>query len=250
MKRLDVLAKEIGIIAVASLLLAFSYNAFSPKPLPLIRSAAETQAPDSLINALAEGFSQSPPASRAQKAVEADAENGARGENSLSGDSDTPSPKTSPDQEEKSSSSAVSSAVSATSPPAPTATGKAAENSGVAGAAQNSGVGAPASPKALDIRFDQLEKLLANPEVLLIDARPAHEFEQGHISGAINIFTPDFEQSIHRIIGLPREKPIVAYCGGGACELSHELAEHLTRMGFQRVFVYVGGWNEWKEKKR
>jgi rhodanese-related sulfurtransferase len=245
MKRLDILAKEIGIIAGASLFLAFSYNAFSPKPLPLIRSALETQASDSLINALTEGFSQAPTASQAQIAVEADAGTVARGENSLSGDSDTPLPKTSPNQEEM-----PSSAVSAMSPPAPTATGKVAENSGVAGAPQNQSRGASASPKVLDIRFDQLEKLLTNPEVLLIDARPAHEFEQGHISGAINIFTPDFEQAIHRVIGLPREKPIVAYCGGGACELSHELAEHLMRMGFQRVFVYAGGWNEWKEKKR
>jgi rhodanese-related sulfurtransferase len=103
--------------------------------------------------------------------------------------------------------------------------------------------------KALEIRFDQVEKLLTNPDVLFIDARPAREYELGHIGQAINIYTPEFEQNIGRVIGLPREKPIVAYCGGGACELSHELADNLVKMGFSRVFVYVGGWNEWKQKK-
>ena len=102
---------------------------------------------------------------------------------------------------------------------------------------------------ATTVTYEQMVKLVAKPEVMFIDARNAEEYGQGHIRDAKNIFAPDFEKHIPEILGLPRDKRIIVYCGGGACELSHEVAANMKNFGFQHVYVYAGGWNEWTRKQ-
>jgi rhodanese-related sulfurtransferase len=233
MKKNLVLARETSIILGAALVLGLSYNAFSPKPLPLIRTETTIVASDSLITALA--TTTPAPTTITQTTEQASPQ--------------VQSPALTPQSQEKTTTakSAALTKEPLKTAPQPNPKDSTPHSRKDAPVQEQAPKAAPA--KALEIRFDQVEKLLANPDIMLIDARPAREFEQGHIGNAINIYTPEFEQNIGRIIGIPREKPIIAYCGGGACELSHELAENLVKMGFTRVFVYVGGWNEWKQKK-
>lgn len=111
---------------------------------------------------------------------------------------------------------------------------------------------APAEAEKLEaknVTYEQVVRLSKDPSVVFIDARNADDYGQGHIGNARNYFTHDFEKHIPEIVQIDREKRIVVYCGGGACELSHELAEHLLNFGFKRVFVYTGGWEEWKKKQ-
>ena len=233
--------REMAIILGVSAILALSYNAFSPKPLPLVRTETVTVASDSLITALA----QKPDSSTLP--AQSFSESALPSQDALTPKSSTnaplgavpPSQKTPLQQPAPQSSSTPNSAKTAPQAVVAQSTPQ----------VQTNPTPATANAKALEIRFDQVEKLLQNPDVLFIDARPKHEFDLGHIGSAISIYTPEFEQNIPRVIGLPRDKPIVAYCGGGACELSHELADNLLKMGFTRVFVYVGGWNEWKQKR-
>lgn len=226
-----ILTRESAIILSAALVLGLSYNAFSPKPLSLVRTETTVVASDSLITALTTTVPSTTPATpvsqEAPPTQSVGREQQAQEKNTTSKQETTKEP------------------VKTTAQPAKATTPQTQQETPPQEQASK-----PAAPaKALEIRFDQVEKLLTNPDIILIDARPAREFEAGHIGNAINIYTPEFEQSIGRIIGIPRDKPIIAYCGGGACELSHELAENLVKMGFTRVFVYVGGWNEWKQKK-
>ncbi|HYF02678.1 MAG TPA: rhodanese-like domain-containing protein [Patescibacteria group bacterium] len=98
-----------------------------------------------------------------------------------------------------------------------------------------------------EIRYDQA-KMLFERKVLFMDARPPHQHAEGNIPNSMNVDVQDFETNIPRIIGLPREQPIVVYCGGGTCDLSHELADRLATFGFKKVYIYTGGWEEWKTK--
>lgn len=225
-----ILTRESAIILGAALVLGLSYNAFSPKPLTLIRTETTSVASDSLITALTRTVPSATPAAVSQERPQtqnAVADQQVQEKHTMSKQGTTKEP------------------VKTTAQPAQATTSQNQQE-----APPQEQAPKPATPaKALEIRYDQVEKLLANPEIMLIDARPAREFEAGRIGNAINIYTPEFEQNIGRIIGIPRDKPIIAYCGGGACELSHELADNLIKMGFTRVFVYVGGWNEWKQKK-
>ncbi|HIB58412.1 MAG TPA: rhodanese-like domain-containing protein, partial [Candidatus Marinimicrobia bacterium] len=78
-----------------------------------------------------------------------------------------------------------------------------------------------------------------------IDARDEEEFAEGHIKGAILApSTPELVQLFP-----DRSSPIVTYCSGGDCDVSMELAEQLMfDWEYERIFVYLGGWPEWKAK--
>jgi rhodanese-related sulfurtransferase len=103
----------------------------------------------------------------------------------------------------------------------------------------------PAKAKA--VNYVQVKKLLADPTVMVIDARNEHEFAEGHLPKARNIFAMEFQQYIPELIGMNKDIRIIVYCGGGQCELSHELSNNLIGLGFKKVYIYLGGWDDWKQ---
>jgi len=42
---------------------------------------------------------------------------------------------------------------------------------------------------------------------------------------------------------------LIVYCQGGPCEESHQLLELLSQRGFQDLYLYPGGWLDWKERR-
>ncbi len=119
-----------------------------------------------------------------------------------------------------------------------------------AGASGVTSPAAPSSPSAAKgVGTDVALQLFKGKKALFIDARPAEQFAQGHIPGAINIYAEGFEPHIPELLQYPMDTLIVAYCGGGLCELSHDLANQLLKLGFKRVVVYTGGTTEWTERK-
>jgi rhodanese-related sulfurtransferase len=106
---------------------------------------------------------------------------------------------------------------------------------------------APKVPKG--IGTEAALTIFRQKKALFIDARPADQFAKGHIPGAINVYAEEFEPHIPDLLRYPMDTLIVAYCGGGLCELSHDLANQLTTLGFKRVVVYTGGTTEWTAQK-
>lgn len=84
--------------------------------------------------------------------------------------------------------------------------------------------------------------------VQFIDARSEHQFEEGHIPGAMNAYAEQWQSHIPQIVQIPRDRHIVVYCGGGQCELSHELADNIRGLGYTKISIYTGGTTEWKAK--
>lgn len=78
--------------------------------------------------------------------------------------------------------------------------------------------------------------------VTVLDVRPADEFVQGHVSGAINIPLSELEA---RLCDLDAKKEIVAYCRGAYCVLSFEAVATLRKRGFN-VRRLEEGLPEWK----
>ena len=79
-------------------------------------------------------------------------------------------------------------------------------------------------------------------QVTLLDVRPGAEFEAGHLPGAINLSLAELEQHLD---SLPKDQPIVAYCRGPYCALSHKAAQMLRARGYQ-VQRFEEGFPEWK----
>jgi len=104
--------------------------------------------------------------------------------------------------------------------------------------------------KPKSVTFDQMKKIVGNPNFVIIDARRPEEFKKAHIPGAINIFAlSDVNEKFELIMTIPVGKKYVVYCDGGNCDLSHQLAEEvLNSFGFTNVYIYEGGWDEWSKK--
>jgi len=89
---------------------------------------------------------------------------------------------------------------------------------------------------------DELRKRLRRNEVVLVDVRPAEEFDAGHIEGALSIPLDELDE---RLAELPPGSEIVAYCRGEFCAYAHEAVRALRAAG-RPARRLDGGWPEWK----
>ncbi len=82
---------------------------------------------------------------------------------------------------------------------------------------------------------------------LLIDARPAADYEARHIPGALPLSGPRWEAELPPIIQAWRPgRRVVVYCDDAGCGASQEVARRLRReLGIDEVFVLNGGWGAW-----
>jgi rhodanese-related sulfurtransferase len=83
---------------------------------------------------------------------------------------------------------------------------------------------------------------------LFIDARIPEEYAELHIQGAFNLPPHLFDkEGVRLLVGLPKDRRIVVYCGQEACDNALKGAEKLQAQGFTRVMAYMGGFRAWDE---
>ena len=82
-----------------------------------------------------------------------------------------------------------------------------------------------------------------NGEVIVLDVRPAIEYESGHIAGAVSIPLEELESHLAQI---PLGREVVAYCRGPYCVLAAEAIRLLRRNGRKAVRL-AEGYPEWRE---
>lgn len=100
-------------------------------------------------------------------------------------------------------------------------------------------------PMALDLA--QTLELYEGGMAVFVDARNPDEFAAGHIPSAFNLPYDELESHLDVLNYLPDDGLVVTYCDGSECELSLELADELSAMGFGQVRVFFGGWEQWLE---
>jgi rhodanese-related sulfurtransferase len=98
--------------------------------------------------------------------------------------------------------------------------------------------------KPVDIRID-FAKALYDKNYRFIDARDVADFQAGHIKGAMNVPFHDFEKYRDVLEGLPKDQVYVTYCSS-ACDVSIDMAYAMAKMGFKKLYIFHGGWDEWK----
>ena len=90
---------------------------------------------------------------------------------------------------------------------------------------------------------DELIARLRKGDVVLVDVRPAEEFEAGHIDGARSIPIEELED---RLAELPADREVVAYCRGPFCAYAHDAVRQMqaagARRGDWRRAGRSGGW--------
>jgi len=100
----------------------------------------------------------------------------------------------------------------------------------------------------LDISLQEAVKLFNGRSAVFLDARSADDYARGHIRGARSLPWQDVDRFFMEVTGdLETETPIITYCDGETCNLSHDLTLFLKEAGFMNVRALVNGWTVWRE---
>ncbi len=80
-------------------------------------------------------------------------------------------------------------------------------------------------------------------EIVLVDVREKHEWNEGHIPGAIHVPRGYLELQVEEAVP-DKSKTVVLYCAGGVRSLMAGVT--LQQMGYQDVISMSGGFGQWK----
>ena len=84
---------------------------------------------------------------------------------------------------------------------------------------------------------------------VFLDARKPEEYQEGHIPGALNFYGNELDSFAPLIVPklTDKKQEIIAYCHGGDCDLSLQVAKTLIEQGYTHVEIFQGGWPDWKK---
>jgi len=92
------------------------------------------------------------------------------------------------------------------------------------------------------VTADELAGRLDDPGIVIVDVRSADAHARGHVPGAVSVPLAELRD---RLDELPRDREIVAYCGGPYCVVSPEAVRLLRDHGF-RARPLDGGLTRWR----
>lgn len=105
--------------------------------------------------------------------------------------------------------------------------------------------------------FDEVRSALDDPGTVLVDARTADEYGDGHIPGAVNVNYPanalpesppfwrpaEELRRLYAAAGVAPDRRVVPYCSTGV--RSAVTFFTLRLLGYEDVALYTGSWAEW-----
>jgi len=89
-------------------------------------------------------------------------------------------------------------------------------------------LGGDDTDEAEDVPREELLRRARSGQAVVLDVRPRHEYDSGHIPGAVSVPLEELEQ---RLAELPADVDVVAYCRGAYCVLAYDAVRLLTRHG-------------------
>jgi rhodanese-related sulfurtransferase len=95
-----------------------------------------------------------------------------------------------------------------------------------------------------EVRRKELEGRLRAGDIIVLDVRPAAEYEAGHIRGARSIPIAELRRHIR---SLPNDVEIVAYCRGPYCVFANDAVKQLRKRGY-RASRLEDGYPEWRRE--
>ena len=84
---------------------------------------------------------------------------------------------------------------------------------------------------------DELLRKARAGELIIIDVRPTNEYVQAHLPFARSLPLAELGQ---RLLELPKDKPIVAYCRGGFCLMSGDAVRQLREHSYEAMQLCDG----------
>lgn len=91
------------------------------------------------------------------------------------------------------------------------------------------------------ISREQLAERLRAGDVVVLDVRPAAEYDAGHVPGAVNVPPDELDE---RLRELPAAQQVVAYCRGPYCVYADDAVHALAAVG-RHASRLEDGFPEW-----
>jgi rhodanese-related sulfurtransferase len=110
-----------------------------------------------------------------------------------------------------------------------------------------------AAPKGAEVPMPlglmQIKEMYDAKQAVIIDARSAANFAEGHIAGALPLPLEEARKNPAQPLKskLPADTIIIAYCNGFSCHDSMDLGKILMSAGYASVYVFEGGYPEWRD---
>ena len=99
------------------------------------------------------------------------------------------------------------------------------------------------TPQVNEAMAHQHEAGRENQEIVLVDVREKHEWNEGHIPGAVHVPRGYLELQVEEAVP-EKDKTVVLYCAGGVRSLM--AGATLQQMGYKNVVSMAGGFGAWK----
>ena len=102
--------------------------------------------------------------------------------------------------------------------------------------------------KTAEVSTEEMRRLVATNDSLIIDARSRAQFDAGHIPGAhvMDVRQDEEVAALTRLVGGDKSKSLVLYCNGPFCQASRRLGDQLVANGFTNVRRYQLGIPVWR----
>ena len=98
------------------------------------------------------------------------------------------------------------------------------------------------------VPLDEAKQLWETGAGLFLDARTPADYAAGHIANALSLPAEQFDETYPRIAPLlTPDMPVIVYCNGVQCDLSHEVRDKLRALGYKNVRILVNGWTVWRQ---
>ncbi|MFO7752303.1 MAG: rhodanese-like domain-containing protein [Desulfobacteraceae bacterium] len=100
----------------------------------------------------------------------------------------------------------------------------------------------------ISVSAEYVSRAIEENRALIVDSRPKKpKFDKGHIPSSISLPFSRFDELNGK---LPRDKntPLIFYCGGLKCRLSHKSAMAAMELGYTDVSVFSKGYPAWKSE--
>lgn len=86
-------------------------------------------------------------------------------------------------------------------------------------------------------------RMINREGAVVLDVRPAEEFQAGHVLNAVNIPEPELATRREEL-DKHKDRPLIAYCANGAA--STRAVSQLKAGGFEKPYCLRGGLSAWR----
>jgi len=93
---------------------------------------------------------------------------------------------------------------------------------------------------------EELKAKLDGEDVIIVEALGPKYYEEAHLPGAINIPHTEVDELAPRLLP-DKSTQIIVYCSNKACQASPQAARRLAALGYENVYDYEEGKQDWIE---